>query len=326
MADGVEALRAAVATSAACERLRRRTGDLRHLRRRAEGDVLAGRAPELAPAAAQRWLRRRQCGDYLGGGTFGQVYRTRLTGEEAAVKWIASYPSEGRILGNAEHEYALHRLFAAADLAWAPLGLINARAARQACLSRRPEQALRRNVAGIVMPVVDTTLDRLVRAQGPQVLHADLGARLVALLRGALAADLAHNDAKANNVGVLAGDVRFIDFGRALGAERLAAWAPGPRRRLLEEVSLADALRLAASLRRLAGGTPALAALRAYAAERAAGLGLEALLAEPDEAQLARTLARQANARLLAPTAAELPPAGARPAATSGAAAGEDQE
>lgn len=301
------AFRRAIAVSAACETLRRAGLALRLLRRSAEKAVADGAAPSLDEEAAACWLRRRGCLAYLGGGSFGHVYRVLLRNpppgvpSEVAVKWIASYPSESGISGNAAHEYTHHQLFADAALAWGPVGLVNATAAQQLSLSGAPARALQRNVAGILMPLVDTTLDKLLKQKGPGVMTDALGQQLVELLDAALRAGMAHNDAKANNVGLRGGDVRFIDFGRALSGSCLHHLKLEERRRVLEEATVADALRLAASLQHLARdpALPALLCLREYArALSAASEPLQRLVADQEERRVVQILGKRVQQAL----------------------------
>lgn len=263
----VASFRRAVAISAACERLRRAGHESKSLRRNAEASVLAKEAPDLDEAAAATWLRQHGCTEFLGAGTFGHVYRMRAS-TDAVVKWIPAFPSDSGVTGNAQREFEHQRLFAQAGLAWMPLGLINAAAARQERLSGVPRRALKRNVAGLVMPLLDATLDKMVKTKGPGVLTPDVGHRLVALLKAALEAGYAHNDLKANNVGLIGADLKMIDFGRALSTTWLVDLDLRDRWLAVEEATVADALRLAASLQHLMQerNHPVLQDLRGYAA------------------------------------------------------------
>ena len=267
------ALSRAASISAACEAYRRADINLKSLRRRAEDALNAGIAPVLDEEIALNWLKKNGCSEFLGGGSFGQVYRMTLKNEdskkshEVAVKWIAAYPSVYNIAGNVLHEYEHHKAFAKLGLAWMPLGLVNADAASKKRLSTSPQKALVKNVAGILMPILDATLDQKIKKLGTSVLSEDLGLRLVELLRKALEAGVAHNDLKANNIGIKGNEVRFIDFGKALSCHYLKALDVKDRWLLLEEATLADTLRLCGSLKHLAKDMdyPVLQPLRNFA-------------------------------------------------------------
>jgi len=233
----------------------------------------AGDGPD--PEAVRRFLASLGAVRPLGSGAHGAVFEGRWHGAPAALKLVPHLPSRLLPWSCARYEHAANVAFAAAGLAWPPLGLLNDRAARGRGLSGRDEDCLDRNVAVLALRLLPETLDRTL--QRGQLRRPELGRALCSLLRGALRAGLAHNDAKCNNIGALpyegGFDLRFLDFGRALTARELRrrGFPEEAAARALRLASASDALRLAGSCRRALGGDAVAdaveAQLRAYAAE-----------------------------------------------------------
>ena len=254
----IEALRKMIGVSAAAAQLSSQGVRTRGLRQRAEARCLRlGASTRPSAEAVGRLLDEHRADAALGRGTYGCVFRGAWRGRPVALKFVACVPSSLRSLGSPLHEYRLNQAFAEHDLAWAPLGLSNRRAATGRNLASDPERAVSANVAVLRLKLLAGTLDKAV-ASDPELRRPELGRALLSLVRTAYERGLVHGDAKANNVGVERSgggalvDLRFIDFGRSLSLRELALRSG---REVASEVlrlcAAGDALRLAQSCRSL---------------------------------------------------------------------------
>ena len=205
------------------------------------------------------WLELQDFGSLgrcLGKGAFGVVFalEDEEEAEATAVKLVADHPWRPPI----SEEYKLHRLFEKQNLALP----VFACSSQETCWGR---------VSSLKMKRFDLTLEKYLQrisevsqSKAPEWqsdLALKLGLSLAMLLWQARSANLAHNDAKSNNVAVVTRNLEddaspkifFLDFGHALSLSSLKkrrGLTTEDASEVLDVALCLDAHRLISSLKR----------------------------------------------------------------------------